>query len=210
MVAKIFEMISSTSHFEPYAGSFVFQTTRRLVAMAIKMKVFLYTTRMVHRFFQLVKPSRFNLYVSLGWYSHFKRIYKPVRVIPHEEKPNDVRPERTHHTTDVKYDDPRLVEYEIIDVAMDAGVEVGRAHKRNMVVSMELYSHFAAYIMPSSSNAADYLQVQRDIKRMATIRISRTDASEHSLFGNTAMLVMAKKLQVNSVCSSLDQNRDLN
>lgn len=109
----------------------------------------------------------------------------------------EIRPERMHHSDKIKYADPTTVEMSISDALIDTRDDTVYAsipRKRGLNVSLELFSQFAGYTMLNTSTREFYLGLQRDMKRMCSIRFERFGMAMGTIFNDTALFVTAHKL----------------
>ena len=109
----------------------------------------------------------------------------------------EVRPERMHHSDKIKYEDPTTIEMTISDVILDRrddSIYINLPRKRGLNVSLELFSQFAGYTMMNSPTKEFYLGLQRDIKRMCSIRFERYGMAMGTIFNDTALFITAHKL----------------
>jgi hypothetical protein len=126
-----------------------------------------------------------------------KRVISQANIDLLVGKDTEIRPERMHHADKIKYADPSMIEMEISDVVLDRrddSVYVSIPRKRGLNVSLELFSQFAGYTMLNAPTREFYLGLQRDIKRMCSIRFERYNMSMGTIMNDTSLFITAYKL----------------
>lgn len=131
----------------------------------------------------------------------FRTTYATYCKVLHQDVEGEMRPERMHHQDLIKYRDPKTVKVKVTDklICQDDFFKIDEEvveyeRKRQLNVSMELFSQFSGYTMVTAPTKEFYMGLQRDIKRTCSIGFDRMDMARRNIFNDTATYITAWKL----------------